>query len=196
MSDLGQLIAYWGYPAIFVVVVLGNVGLPVPKETTLTGYLVWQGYFRLSIVLAVGVISAVAGDNIGYWLGRRYGPAAVARVAQWAAVNAERMESMRRFMVRHGALAVILGRFFPGLRFMAGPLAGAAGLGFRSFFVANTLGAMVFVPYGVGLGYALGYGLAPYVAEIQFVERAVLIAVILGTAGLVGWRLLRWRLGP
>src|SRR6266481_4203299 len=161
MSDLGQLIAYWGYPAIFVVVVLGNVGLPVPEETTLivAGYLVWQGYFRLTIVLAVGVISAVAGDNIGYWLGRRYGPAAVARVARWAAVNAERMESMRRFMLRHGALAVFLGRFFPGL------------------------------------GYALGYGLAPYVAEIQFVGRAVLIAVILVIAGLVGWRLLRWRLG-
>jgi membrane-associated protein len=106
------------------------------------------------------------------------------------------MESMRRFMLRHGALAVFLGRFFPGLRFMAGPLAGAAGLGFRSFFVANILGAVVFVPYGVGLGYALGYGLAPYVAEIQFVERAVLIAVILVIAGLVGWRLLRWRLGP
>src|SRR6478736_742424 len=81
MSDLGQFIAYWGYPAIFVVVVLGNVGLPVPEETTLivAGYMVWQGYFRLSIVLAVGVISAVAGDNIGYWMGRRYGPAAVAR---------------------------------------------------------------------------------------------------------------------
>jgi hypothetical protein len=40
----------------------------------------------------------------------------------------------------------------------------------------------------------LGYGLAPYVAEIQFVERAVVIAVILGIAGLVGWRLLRSRL--
>jgi hypothetical protein len=52
------------------------------------------------------VISAVAGDNIGYWLGRRYGPVAVARVARWAAVDADRMESMRRFMLRHGALAV------------------------------------------------------------------------------------------
>jgi len=198
MSDLGQFIAYWGYPAIFVVVVLGNVGLPVPEETTLivAGYMVWQGYFRLSIVLAVGVISAVAGDNIGYWMGRRYGPAAVARVAQWAAVNAERMESMRRSRLRYGALAVFLGRFFPGLRFMAGPLAGAAGLGFRPFFVANILGAVVFVPYGVGLGYALGYGLAPYVAEIRFVERAGLIAVILGIVGLVGWRLLRSRLKP
>ena len=79
-----------------------------PEETTLivAGYLVWQGYFRLPIVLAVGVISAVAGDNIGYWLGRRYGPVAVARVARWAAVDADRMESMRRFMLRHGALAV------------------------------------------------------------------------------------------
>jgi membrane protein DedA with SNARE-associated domain len=148
MSDLGQLIAYWGYPAIFVVVVLGNVGLPVPEETTLivAGYMVWQGYFRLSIVLAIGMISAVAGDNIGYWMGRRYGPAALARVAQWAAVNAERMESMRRFMLRYGSLAVFLGRFFPGLRVMAGPLAGAAGLGVRSFFVAKILGAGVFVP--------------------------------------------------
>jgi membrane protein DedA with SNARE-associated domain len=193
MSDLGQLIAYWGYPAIFIVVVLGNIGLPVPEETTLivAGYLVWQGYFRLPIVLAVGVISAVVGDNIGYWVGRRYGPAAVARVARWAALDAERMESMRRFMVRHGALAVFLGRFFPGLRFMAGPLAGAAGLGFRSFFVANILGAVVFVPYGVGLGYALGYGLAPYVAEIRLVERALLAALILFLGGLVGWRLLR-----
>ena len=195
MSDVGQLIAYWGYPAIFVVVVLGNIGLPVPEETTLivAGYLVWQGYFRLPIVLAVGVVSAVVGDNIGYWVGRRYGPAAVARVARWAALDAERVESMRRFMLRHGALAVFLGRFFPGLRFMAGPLAGAAGLGFRPFFVANILGAVVFVPYGVSLGYALGYGLEPYVAEIRFVERAVLIAIILGVVGLVGWRLLHAR---
>ena len=193
MSDLGQLIASWGYPAIFVVVVLGNVGLPVPEETTLivAGYLVWQGYFRLALVLAVGVVSAVAGDNIGYWLGRRYGPAAVARFAQWAAVNAERMESMRRFMLRRGALAVFLGRFLPGLRFLAGPLAGAAGLGFRPFFVANMLGAVVFVPYGVGLGYALGYGLAPYVDEIRLVEWAVLAAVLFFVGGLVGWRSLR-----
>ena len=47
MSDLGQLIADWGYPAIFVVVVLGNVGLPVPEETTLivAGYLVGRDTF-------------------------------------------------------------------------------------------------------------------------------------------------------
>jgi len=63
---------------------------------------------------------------------------------------------MRRFVARYGAIGVFLGRFFPGLRFMAGPLAGASGLGFHSFVVANVLGAAVFVPYGIGLGYAVG----------------------------------------
>jgi membrane protein DedA with SNARE-associated domain len=51
MSDLGHLIAYWGYPAIFVVVVLGNIGVPVPEETTLivAGYLHGQGTFASSL---------------------------------------------------------------------------------------------------------------------------------------------------
>jgi len=76
------------------------MGLPVPEETVLivAGYLVWQGHLRLFIVLVVGVISAVVGDNLGYyWLGRRYGQTAVERVARWAAVDAEHMGSMRRF---------------------------------------------------------------------------------------------------
>ena len=45
MPDLTPFIAQWGYAAIFVIVILGNVGLPVPEETVLTvsGYLIWQG---------------------------------------------------------------------------------------------------------------------------------------------------------
>ena len=193
MPDLGELIASWGYPAIFLIVTLGNIGLPVPEETVLivAGYLAWQGYLQLSVVLVVGVVSAVAGDNVGYWLGRRYGQAAVERLAGWLGLGGERMASMRRFVARYGAAGVFLARFFPGLRFLAGPLAGASGLGLRPFFVANVLGAAVFVPYGVGLGYAVGYGLNTYVTEIRHVERAVLVVVLLGLVGLVGWRALR-----
>ncbi len=193
MLDLGELIASWGYPAIFLIVTLGNIGLPVPEETVLivAGYLAWQGYLQLSIVLVVGVVSAVAGDNVGYWLGRRYGQTAVERGAEWLGLGSDRMASMRHFVARYGAVGVFLGRFFPGLRFMAGPLAGASGLGVRPFFVANVLGAAVFVPYGVGLGYAIGYGLNTYVTEIRHVERAALVAVLLGIACFIGWRALR-----
>src|SRR4029450_7697160 len=70
MSDLPALIGHWGYIAIFVTVVLGNIGLPVPEETVLAvaGYLVWRGELNLIAVLIVGIVSAVAGDNLGYWL--------------------------------------------------------------------------------------------------------------------------------
>lgn len=195
MPDLPQLIAQWGYPAIVLILVLGNMGVPVPEETALivAGYLVWQGHLRLPIVFVVSVVSAVAGDNVGYWLGRRYGQTAVERVARWAAVDTERINAMRRFVARHGALAVFVGRFIPGLRFLAGPLTGASGLDFRAFFLANVFGAAVFVPYAVGLGYAIGYGLGPYIAEIQLAERAVLIGAILCVVAYAGWRIVQSR---
>jgi len=195
MPELSSLLDHWGYPAIFGIVTLGNLGLPVPEESVLivAGYLVWRGHLRLSGVLVVGVISAVAGDNLGYWLWRRYGQTPVERLARWTGVDVERMASMRRFVALYGSLGVFVGRFLPGLRFMAGPLAGATGLGIRPFFVANVLGAAGFVPYSVGLGYAVGYGLGVYVAEIRYAERAAVVAAVMCAVGLAGWRVVRVR---
>ena len=50
MPDLAVLIGRWGYGAIFLVVLLGNVGIPVPEEAilVLAGYLVFQGTFELA----------------------------------------------------------------------------------------------------------------------------------------------------
>ncbi|MGH7366254.1 MAG: DedA family protein [Candidatus Rokuibacteriota bacterium] len=195
MSDLQQFIGHWGYVAIFVVVVLGNVGLPVPEETilALAGYLVWRGKLRLSIVLAVGIVSAVVGDNIGYWLGRRYGQTALPRYARWVFGHPERFETMKAFVRRRGPLAVFVARFVPGVRFTAGPLAGALGMRLSSFLVANVAGALVYVPVVVGAGYAVGYGFGAYVERLRYVlgevERIVLLLVFLGILALVALRI-------
>jgi membrane protein DedA with SNARE-associated domain len=186
VSDLHQFVGHWGYPAIFVVVVLGNVGLPVPEETilALAGYLVWRGKLRLSLVLAVGIVSAVVGDNIGYWLGRRYGQTALPRYARWVLGHPERLEGMKAFVARRGPLAVFVARFVPGIRFTAGPLAGALGLPLGSFLVANVAGAVLYVPVVVGAGYAVGYGFGAYVERFRYlvgeVERIVLLLVLAG----------------
>jgi membrane protein DedA with SNARE-associated domain len=81
-------------------------------------------------------------------------------------------------MARYGGFAVFAARFVAGARFLAGPAAGAMRMRPRTFIVANTLGALVYVPYAVGLGYAVGYG-AGGVIE-QFVGRAepVVVAAI------------------
>jgi membrane protein DedA with SNARE-associated domain len=78
---VSQFVADWGYIGIVLIVVLGNVGLPVPEETVLAlaGYLVWSGRLQLLPVLVVGVFSAAVGDNLGYWLGHQYGRTVVER---------------------------------------------------------------------------------------------------------------------
>ena len=197
MSNLPELIGHWGYIAIFVVVVLGNIGLPVPEETVLAvaGYLVWRGELNLIAVLIVGIVSAVAGDNFGYWLGRRYGRNALPRYARWVLGHPERLKSMEAFVERRGPSAVFVARFVPGIRFMAGPLAGGLGMRFLPFFAANVLGALVYVPVAVAGGYLVGYGLGAYVERLHKVagqvEYMALVIVALAAAALIAWRIIQ-----
>jgi membrane protein DedA with SNARE-associated domain len=187
MSGLGLLLEHWGYAAIFAVVVLGNVGLPVPEETifTLAGYLVWRGDLRLWLVLIVGIASASIGDNVGYWLGRRLGGAALRRHGTRIWLNPATLEASQRFVLKHGALAVFVARFLPGFRFAAGPVAGITGIPAPVFFIANILGACLYVPVVVGVGYAIGRGAGPWLEQarttVTSVEHVVLTVAILVT---------------
>ena len=78
MPDLTHIIDSWGYVAIFVIVVLGNIGLPVPEETVLTigGYLAWQGQLRFSLVVLVGIMMASAAAGGGTKIRAQSAPAA------------------------------------------------------------------------------------------------------------------------
>lgn len=197
MLDLSELIGHWGYAAVFLFVVLGNVGLPVPEETILilSGYLVWHQDLRLPIVLVVGILSAMAGDNIGYWVGRRYGQEAIERYGHRIMVTPERLESTRRFVARFGAFGVFAARFIAGFRFLAGPLAGSTGLRPATFLAANALGAIIYVPMMVGAGYAIGYGLGDHVKRLQRIvgriELVVLVVAVLITLAFLGRRALQ-----
>ena len=197
MSEISHLIEAWGYAAIALIVILGNVGVPIPEETALTvaGYLVWQGQLRFLPVVIVGLASAVAGDNIGYFLGHRFGRLALVR---GSGIAPERLAQVQRFILRYGMLAVFIARFVAGLRFLAGPFAGSSGLGFLRFFVANVLGALIYVPLVVGAGYAVGYGLGDRIERLRRLvgdaERVVWLALILAATAI--WLALRRRRRP
>jgi len=166
MPDGVALLSTWGYLGIFLAVALGNIGVPLPEETilALAGYAAQRGQLKLPGVLVVGVISAVVGDNIGYWLGRRYGRQAIERAGRWVFITPQRLRKVSDFMTRHGALAVFAARFMAGARFLAGPLAGAAGMSPGTFAVANLLGALF---YAVGIGYGISYGLGDAIQRLS-----------------------------
>ena len=202
MGPLALLVEHWGYAAIFMVVVLGNVGLPVPEESilTLAGYLVWRGELRLWLVLLIGIASASVGDNLAYWLGRSLGGAAVRRYGARLGLSPARQETAQRFVLKYGPWAVFAARFLPGLRFAAGPVAGISGMRAPVFFIANVLGAGCYVPIVVGVGYAIGRGVGPRLEHARTaavaVEDVVLAAAIVWTLGGLVMRVRRHRKVP
>jgi membrane protein DedA with SNARE-associated domain len=185
---MSHLLEHWGYLGIFLVVVLGNIGAPIPEESVLmlAGYAVSRGVLHLPLVLLVGILSAVVGDNLGYWVGRRYGPPAIERFGHLAFVPPARLAKLTAFMTRYGALAIFAARFIVGVRTLAGPLAGATGVRPLTFFTANILGALVYVPYAVAIGYGIGWSVG-HVVERFFSGRVETIMLgLLAIALLIG----------
>jgi membrane protein DedA with SNARE-associated domain len=199
MWNAADLIDQWGYEAIFAVVILGNLGFPVPEEGILVfaGYLVWTGKLGLWNVLMVAISAAVIGDCLGYWFGRHYGQAAIRRFGHKIFITEERLYRARQFVCRYGSYGVFIARFIPGLRFMAGPVAGSTGLPFAQFLAANVMGGLVYVPISVGAGYFLGQSLGDVLRQLERMagkpEYLALMLVALGALLILAWRALSAR---
>ena len=135
----------WSYPGIFVCVFIGNFGIPVPEEVVLlaAGFLAGRHVLELGTLYIIAILSAVAGDTCGFVVGRTGGQWLFGWLSQKSTFLRKRYEHLRTFFQVHGNKAVFLARFIMGARFMAGPMAGAAGMRFWSFLGWNVLGACI-----------------------------------------------------
>src|SRR5216683_707258 len=157
-AQMTEWLATWGYLGVFGLVFIGNIGIPVPEESILlvAGFMAGRGELELRTLYLVGILSAVSGDCFGFGWGRIGGQRLFERLAQRFRFVRERYDRLQDFFQTHGSKAVFMARFVAGARFMAGPMAGAAGMPFLQFLGWNVLGALVWCPLVVTVGYLLG----------------------------------------
>jgi membrane protein DedA with SNARE-associated domain len=179
---LTDLFARYGYAVVFTGVFLENAGAPVPGETMLLAgaALARLGSLRLTWVIAVAIVGATLGDNLGFLIGRRGGRILVERYGRFLGLSGDRLSHFDRFFDRHGAKTVFVARFITGLRVLGALLAGASRLSWSRFLVFNALGAVVWATVFGVLGYALGYS---WHTLEQWIGRSGMI--LLGLAGVV-----------
>lgn len=193
MTTLAALIAHgrleqwltdYGYLAVFLVVGVESIGVPVPGETMLIVASLYAGStHKLSIVLIVLVAAggAIVGDNIGYTLGRHGGWRLLRRHGHRFGVDERRLKLGRYLFLRHGGKVVFFGRFIGILRTYAAALAGANHMPFRRFFSYNASGGIVWASI-----YGFGYFFAAHLLEkldtpFTVVAIASAVAVLAGT---------------
>ena len=134
-ETLLTLIAQYGYLAVFFGVMLESAGVPLPGETILivAGALTHSRNLDFGDVLAFGVFGAIAGDQVGYWAGRKGGRPFVLRWGRYVFVTQERLARAEGFFARHGGRAVFLARFVAGLRVFGAVVAGISRMPRRRF---------------------------------------------------------------
>jgi membrane protein DedA with SNARE-associated domain len=146
-------IGQYGYPAIFLMLVGGIVGVPIPDQLLLviSGYLVLTHSLSLVPTLAVAVLGSIAGITLSYALGRGSG-SCVSRIR----FAANRLEDVRRWFERFGGWTLVFGYFIPGIRNLIGFSSGMMRLKVRDFAPYAYAGAVLSSVTCVLAGYSLG----------------------------------------
>lgn len=164
----GLFIAY-GYWIVFAAILLDNAGLPIPGELMLLvfGMVAKDGHLDLLLGLAVAATAALAGDSLGYWIGRLGGARLLARFGT------------PRFAPGH--LSLVFGRFVIGARMLLAPLAGVSRMPFTRFAAFDALGCFVWAGVFILIGYASGVRLEALQQGFRMVSAAaqgVLVAAV------------------
>ena len=158
MDEAASYLIRHGYAVLFVWVTAEQFALPVPSEPVLlaAGALARAGRLTLPVAVLVAVAGALVADVVWYEIGRTRG----SRVLRFLCrISLERdscvRQSQERF-ARHGARALLVAKFVPGLNTVAQPLAGILGVPRRRFLLFDGLGAMLWVGSYMTLGYVFG----------------------------------------
>lgn len=189
MLVLGALISVssgLGY-ALPAIIGLESLGVPSPGETALVlaAVLASQGKLEIWLVILIGVVSAIVGDNIGYVLGRRFGREALEHPGPFHRRRLEVIAAGDKFFARHGPKAVFFARWIALVRFAAAWLAGINAMPFRQFFVYNALGGITWgVTFGL-VGYFAGSAAADAITKFGVYAAVALAVLLIGGYGLL-----------
>ena len=182
-----------GYGAIFLLLMLGIIGIPVPDETlpVFAGYLSAKGTLRLEPTVVTAFLGSACGISVSYAIGRFLGLPALLKLGPLLHLRPEHLDQAHRWVERWGKYSLLLGYFIPGYRHLAAFVVGASLLEPTVFARFAYTGALVWASCFVGLGYVAG---EEWQHLIPILHNSLRIAMLVGLAVLVaglGWLILR-----
>lgn len=170
-QSMALWIGQYGYAAIFLILIGGIVGVPVPDQLLLilSGYLVLTHSLSLIPTLMVAILGSIAGITLSYTIGRGSG-SYLSRIR----FAANRLQSAQKWFERFGGWTLVFGYFIPGIRNLIGFTSGMMRLKVRYFAPYAYAGAIISSVTCVLAGYFLGTQAAWVLASVS---RSALVAV-------------------
>jgi len=159
------------------------VGFFLPGDSLLVtaGVFAGAGQLKLAWLLSMVTLCAIAGDQSGYWIGRKAGESLYRRQDS-RFFKKRHLESAHQFYEKYGGKTIILARFVPIIRTFCPPVAGAARMNYASYVVYDILGGICWVWSMVLVGYTLGRAVPNVDKKIHYIIAAVIIISLMPAA--------------
>ena len=133
--------------------------------------------FPIWLAVPIIIVSAIAGSQVGYWTGRKLGPAILKKRKRNFLFNEENIAKSHAIIDKYGPRAIVLARFIPVLRALVPLFVGMMGMESKKYFKYNVIGALL---WGGGL-LILGWGLGNIPVVKQHVEVWIIGFVVLSS---------------
>jgi membrane-associated protein len=192
--DPNHLIDSFGLIGILVIIFAECgllIGFFLPGDSLLftAGLLVSKGVISqpLWLVCVLVCIAAIAGNQVGYFIGRKAGPAIFSR-PESRLFKQEYVDKTYEFFDRYGPRAILLARFVPIVRTFITVIAGVGGMNYRTYTIYSVIGGVL---WGAGVT-ILGYSLGGVEFVSQHIE-LILVAIVLVSVIPIGIELMRKR---
>lgn len=200
LASIGTAVEHWlqhfSGPVVYLLcglLVFGEaavlLGFVIPGETAalVGGALASLGHVNLVVVLVVVIVAAIAGDSVGYEVGKILGPWLVRHRPLRGHRGVPKAEDL---ISRHGGPAVFLGRWVALARALVPGISGMSGMSYPKFLAFNAIGGITWGTTFVMVGYLAGSAYATVANRIGVYAIVVVAAIVLG---LVVWALVRRR---
>lgn len=157
-----ELLSLWlinyGSIAIFFLLALGIILLPVPEETlmVISGILISQGKLHLVYTAFAAYSGSMCGITVSYLVGKTGGVYLLTKYGKWFGITHSKLKVAHNWFERYGKWALFIGYFIPGVRHFTGLSAGITALEYGTFALFAYVGALFWVSTFLSIGYFIG----------------------------------------
>ncbi|MDQ3928166.1 MAG: DedA family protein [Chloroflexota bacterium] len=195
MPDIPSLLDTYGVLLLFAIILLKEIGIPVPIPgdllMLLAGARAATGNLALWEVLLAATIAGFAGAFVQYFLARGPGRGIIYRFGKYVGLTPARLDRASATIKSRGWVAIALARALPGLRIGAVAACGLASVPLATFAIGLLAGTILFVGFHTLLGFFAGPGVGAILSNlnIPLLPLVLLLAII----GMVGWLIIKRR---
>jgi membrane protein DedA with SNARE-associated domain len=183
-----EMISHWllhyGGFALFLMLALGIIALPIPDETimVLAGVLMYKAKLHIPTTLIATYAGSITGITLSYILGKTVGKYVLKRFGGWVGLTEEKVQKVHDWFHRLGKWTLLFGYFIPGVRHLTGITAGSLAMEYKVFALFAYSGAVVWASTFLSIGYFFGNYWISVLEWVEVYIDEIVITALFGVA--------------